>query len=127
AKYLASTMDDGVRLWDLQHPSAPRILDEGPGHRSPAHQVAFSTDSARLAATNGDVIRVWELGNLSATPLTLAAHQGGNGGPIAFSPDGMRLAIGGNDKTVRIRELQSPGSPLVLLARTARGGGHYVA
>jgi WD40 repeat protein len=126
--------DKTVRLWDLRNFGTPSTLLVPPSQAAfPAGVfsstganlslsskvsargiVAFSRDSARLAAGGPDnVVRVWDLRKPGASPLLL--QEGLQVLSIAFSPDGTRLASGGLDKTVRLWDLHNPGASPVLL------------
>jgi len=102
--------DRQVRLWDVD---TGRLLRTMEGHRSGISSLAFSPDGARLATAGAgaDLRQIWavdrsaliwdlrtgqRLFGLEAHRLWVVA--------VALSPDGRRLATGGMDNTVRIRE-----------------------
>src|SRR5579864_3753406 len=71
--------------------------------------------SSDLAGSGDGSVRLWSLGGQSAEPIVLQGHEGWVW-TLAYSPDGMRLLSGGEDRTVR---LWSPRSEL-LAARICR-------
>ena len=90
-------LDDVFEIWDAEgprrivrmSPAAPRLDDtRGPS----ACLVLFSPDSS-LLATSGAAVRVWRAD--TGVEIAADASQAGKvSQPIAFSPDGTRLAIG---------------------------------
>jgi len=77
------------------------------------HHVAISPDGAWLAGAgwDNDVVRIWDLDS-GALLFTLPGHGPGGCGPLAFSPDGQRLATTANDGTVRVWLLASGSARL---------------
>jgi WD40 repeat protein/serine/threonine protein kinase len=103
-KRLASaSTDKTVKVWDAQADQKPLILKKTD---TSVRRVTFSPDGKRLASASEDnTVKVWD----TQTGQELFTLKGGsllvdsiNGGPqgsdepdIAFSPDGKRLACGG--------------------------------
>lgn len=93
-KYLATTRDDKVYIWDMANPDKPTLLA---GHTGQVWAVAFAPDGKTLASANGDgQVKVWDL-------ATAKELRGWNYSPIKpnppaivyaleFSPDGKLLA-----------------------------------
>lgn len=90
-----------VRVWDVV--TGQKILDHKgrgewnglqPGN---VHQVSFSPDGRQLATSVGKTVSVWD----AQTGAEILSLKGWNGG-VTYSPDGTRLATGGNDRTVKI-------------------------
>jgi WD40 repeat protein len=75
--------------------------------------VAFSPDSNRLAAADGDEIRVWDLRHPTSPPLVLSNLIATSS--ISFSPDGTLLVLGGEYDNVRVWSLLQPDTPPVVL------------
>jgi WD40 repeat protein/serine/threonine protein kinase len=106
---LACACSDGsLKIWDLQAEKEPV---DWKAHPSRVNCVVFSPDGQRMASScfsygwegeppGGDV-KVWDAVNHKEI-LTLQHPLGAL--RLAFSPDGSRLATGGQDKTVKVWE-----------------------
>jgi WD40 repeat protein len=89
--------DDGaasLKLWDAATGALSRTLEEpGPGAAISylaLGAVAFSPDGARLASDAAEgPVKLWD----AATGASLKTFEAS--GPLAFSPDGTRVAVGG--------------------------------
>jgi WD40 repeat protein/serine/threonine protein kinase len=89
-----------VRIWDVTSRSQRHRLVGHKGRNWPA----FSPDSRTLAAVGANlVVRLWAV----QSGQERLPYQGWNGAvhATAFSPDGTLLAMGGDDKAVRICDL----------------------
>lgn len=79
--------DETVRLWDVKTGDNIKTLK----HRSDVRSVSFSPDGETIASYDGS-IRFWDVktGNMIHT-------KDSNSGLICYSPDGMRMTIGGRE------------------------------
>jgi WD40 repeat protein len=129
---LASAGLDGtVRLWGMA-PSQPheQVLAT---HRGPVGAMAFSPDGRRVASADyfydlapgrgtgaaksngrGTELRITDVA--TRRPIVDGLTDFGYGAvSVAFSPDGKRIAVGGDDKTIRLRDAETGvaiGAPL---------------
>ena len=131
-----------ARLWDLtaKDPTASSTVLQAPEFRSPQGNgvlvVAVSPDSRRLVTLGGLVrhtARLWDLGAKDpfATSIVLGEAdlwvQGGSrsvaSAPVAFSPNGRWLAIGGSSiGPVRLWDLTAKGpKPEPVVLHTSKG------
>jgi hypothetical protein len=99
--------DRCVRLWDVPTRSLRHTLA---GHVDQVHAVAIAPDSTTVASADGVTVRLWNAQTGQATGTFQAQDKGAVGllhavWALAFSPDGKLLAAGGNDGSVRIRDL----------------------
>jgi WD40 repeat protein len=108
------------RLWDLHKPDSDPVALQGPHERIVA--LDFSPDGTRLAAAvdtapNSDnPVLLWDLRQPSAAPTALRGHTKGVA-DVAFSPDGHLLASASRDGTIRIWNIEQPGSEPGVLHR----------
>jgi WD40 repeat protein len=87
------TEDGAVWLWDQTAPDAVPLLLTG--HQSAVFAVAFSLDGRTLATGSADgTIRLWDLSRPTVRPVTLSTDAVVRS--LAFSPDGLVLASGGD-------------------------------
>lgn len=113
-KLLASaSCDNTARLWDVATGKAVQVLE---GHQGFVNCVAFFPACKTLATGGEDgTIRCWDL-NTGRQLSVLQAHGRGkrddgderqNVFALCFSPDGNRLASGGQDTTVKVWEVEA--------------------
>jgi WD40 repeat protein len=91
--YVASGVSDAdkIQIWNL---GTGTLLMEFRDEDFVVDSIAFSRDGRRLAALNAyKGVRVWDLERRSLSG-TLPVSESANG-PIAFSPDGSSLTLGG--------------------------------
>jgi WD40 repeat protein len=109
----ASGDSRSVTLWDVASGEARATLAD---HRGPIWSVAFSPDGKTLAAASGKVpavaqaadagqfgeIKLWDLSRRVPKPRVSLGGHGCGIAAVAFSPDGMTLASGGFDRSVKL-------------------------
>ena len=91
--YLASC-GNSLRVWDARSGAEVQRLNVGGG------SAAFSPDSRTLAVAVGSIVQLHGVPDGRVLP-TLSGHAG-RVAAVAFSPDGLLLATGGSDSTVRV-------------------------
>ncbi len=109
----ASLGPHGLRLWDLRPSGQPSVL---PNNRISA--VTFSPHGRFLGSASGEVIRLWNLSDLTAPPIVLPEHDKTVWG-VAFSPDGKMLSSTSKDGAVKLWRLGSPIEEIAALSAVA--------
>jgi WD40 repeat protein len=123
-KLLAVPSASDIVLFDARTGDFLRTLR---GHSGRVVMVAFSADSKRLASVTGEgeaQIKFWDPTTGRET-LAITPPAGHGRLCLALSPDGKRIATGGDDSTVRVWDAFSGKKVVVLQGHT--GYLHHVA
>lgn len=102
ARYIATaaTFDGVIHIWDVQ---SQKIVATLPGYGNAwFHTVAWSPDGRFLATCAFGKLVVYEVGSKFAVKQFPAADQGECMRPVAFSPNGDRVAIASDLKSVSV-------------------------
>lgn len=105
-------VNGAVEIWDARDGKAIGALDT---HKREIRGVVFSKDGEHLATASSDgTIKLWQaklldkgLDNMPE-PSEFTARVAGPSLSVAFSPDGGRIATGGEEFTITIRDVRSP-------------------
>jgi eukaryotic-like serine/threonine-protein kinase len=110
-----------VKVWDARTGLA---VGEIGRHDNSIWAMTFSLDGRRLAtASNDGKVRVWawdpaRLSEMQEPELTLNALVLGFGDRVAFSPDGLRLAAGGEEHTIKVWDARTGAEEHTLRGHT---------
>ena len=109
-RYLAArgtpgeTLQAAATLYDAATLRVLRLIGEATSsnpQNTSCHQMAFNLQSNRLAMTSRNTIRIWSIpAGLAVTTIATPTGMW----PVAWSPDGSYVVVGGEDGWVRIWE-----------------------
>lgn len=135
----AGSLDNGVRVWDLDQGNLLEILQGPEGHKDSVYSVAFSRDSKDLVTGSLDkTIKMWEL----STPRRIPPSKGGrcvrtfeghtdHVFSVFFTPENRWVLSGSKDRGVRFWDprtghtqlvLQGHGGSVITVATSPTGG-----
>ena len=99
-QFASAGKDRAVHLWDPEAGAIARTLR----HPQEVRAVAFNPAGDRLATASGLTVRLWD----AATGAELRRFAGHTGAVkcVLFTPDGMWLVSGADDRTVRVWDVQ---------------------
>jgi WD40 repeat protein len=119
-RWLAAGTEGGkVIVWDATTGKLAHTLEQSPN----VWGIAFSGNSQRLGTlSKSGIVTVHDATRWGArAPLAFRAHKITVRGNLAFSPDGQRLVVPGDDNTVNIWEVTTAEKPPTAPRLTLRG------
>jgi WD40 repeat protein/serine/threonine protein kinase len=112
---LTGQLEGAVQIWDA---GTGRAVGTLATHDREIRGLVFSRDGRLASATGDGKVKLWDatrLGEKQKPRLTLLGRVPGPSVNVAFSPDGRRLATGGEGYTVKIWDVEKGGEPLTTL------------
>ena len=101
-RLLASGGYDGkIQLWDVANWEQVGTLQ----NRGTAYTVDFSLNAKVLASTGHETVELWSVE--SGEKITTLKRHTSWVRSVAFAPDGVTLASGGDDRTVRVQNIET--------------------
>ena len=103
-KCISGSLDNTLKLWDLETGSCIRTLV---GHNSGVRAVSISTDGRKcLSGSSDKTLKLWDLDN-GLCVLTLKGHKG-DVNAVSMSVDGRRcISSGSTDKSLKLWDLET--------------------
>ena len=107
---VTGSRDDTIRLWDVAMGNSLTNTDFVCLRSFDVYDVQFSPDGMMIATVNRNRIEIWLAANLDTAReiATLIDYTGGETCSARFSPDGLILAVGHKNGTVRLWDLKAP-------------------
>ena len=100
---VTAAKDNTIRIWDVRKGTEIRTL---PGHSFYASSVAFSPTNNILASCSIDkTVKLWDIRIGKEIPIPIRDLTKPQN-TLTFSPDGQTLAVGGDDNTIRLLNIQ---------------------
>ncbi|KAF9503714.1 hypothetical protein BS47DRAFT_1309418, partial [Hydnum rufescens UP504] len=84
---------------------------------------AFSPDGSKLVSASGESVQLWD--TMSGSSLSIPRHHTGRVGSIAFSPNGLQMAMGYRDSSIWLWDAIS-GTPISVLTGHSCSVQHVV-
>jgi WD40 repeat protein len=106
---VAGTEGQLVTVWNATTGELEHTFEQSPN----VWGLAFSPDGRRLATLSREgIATVYDATNWGGkVPITFPAHNGSVRGRPAFSPDGERLVVPGDDNTVNVWDIAATDKP----------------
>jgi WD40 repeat protein len=108
--------DNYVVLWDVTPGQPARITQPRLFAKNIVHSISYNRDGSQLALASGSQIQIWDTA-LRRHIITLKGHND-TVNSVSWSPDGSRLASGGDDSRVWIWD----ANEMMRLYQQAGGG-----
>lgn len=113
-RHALTSAGNDVYVWDLQHPSEPRVLR---GHTGAVWRATYSPDGRKILSASWDqTARIWPVEG--GEPLVLQ-HKA-RVSWAAWSPDGRRVVTAGWDPAAYVFSADGPSEPMVFRGHTDR-------
>ncbi len=90
---ISGSADSTIKIWCL---ATGELLNTLTGHETAIISLAISPDGQTLASSSNNDIKLWNLANCELIQNLSGCN------PVAFSPNGNKLASGGKNATVKI-------------------------
>jgi serine/threonine-protein kinase len=100
----ANTEKGPMWRWEWRERDAAKARTQVPSQPIQIDALAFNKDGTRLAGTVRDAVFMWNISRKGLVKEKLLRGHNSVVRAVAFHPDGTRLALGGEDTTVRVYE-----------------------